>query len=86
MVRRVAQPDPNKPIVDSIGSQSEQMRVWTRVITNQALIIGSGNPEGIVEAEEGATYQDNTGTAGNIRYAKRDTDIGGDRTKGWVLV
>ncbi len=86
MVRRVAQPDPNKPLVDERGGQSEQMRVWTRLITNQALIIGTGNPEGVVEAEQGASYMDDTGTAGNIKYIKRDADIGGDKTQGWILV
>lgn len=86
MVRKVAQPDPNKPLVDDRGAQSEQMRVWTRLITNQALIIGTGNPEGVVEAEQGASYMDDTGTAGNIKYIKRDADIGGDKKKGWILV
>lgn len=86
MVRRVAQPDPNKPLVEESRAQSEQMRVWTRLITNQALIIGTGSPEGVIEAEQGASYMDDAGTAGNIKYIKRDADIGGDKTQGWILV
>ena len=86
MVLRVAQPDPNKPLVEENRAQSEQMRVWTRLITNQALIIGTGSPEGVVEAEQGASYMDDTGTAGSIKYIKRDADISGDKTQGWILV
>lgn len=86
LVTRVAQPSPDRAIVDGNGAQSEQMKYWTRVITNQALIIGTGNPEGVVESVQGGMYMDDIGTAGNILYVKRDADIGGDITQGWVLV
>jgi hypothetical protein len=29
---------------------------------------------------------DDAGTAGAILYIKRDTDIAGDKTQGWILV
>lgn len=86
LVRKVAQPDPNKPLVDERGGQSEQMRVWTRIITNQAVIVGTGNPEGVVEAEQGAKYIDETGALETVFYIKKLADIGGDKTQGWYLV
>ncbi|MBL4622907.1 MAG: hypothetical protein JKY89_10955 [Immundisolibacteraceae bacterium] len=86
MVTRVTQPPTDRPIVEGDGSQSAQMRSWTKIITDQSLIIGTGNPEGVVDATEGATYQDSAGTASNIRYAKRDDNILGDKTKGWILI
>lgn len=86
MVTRVSELSTDRPIIESDGSLTLQSRTFFRLITNQALIIGSGDPEGVVVAEIGATYQDSIGTAGNIRYAKRDNDIAGDRSKGWVII
>ena len=53
----------------------------------QSLIIDTGSPEGVIEAEQGARYMDDTGTTGNILYIKRDADDGaGDKSKGWILI
>ena len=76
----------DRPIVDSSGNQTQQTRLYFKTITDQALIIGDGSPEGIVEAVEGATYQDRLGVAGVIRYAKMVDDIGGDKKLGWLLI
>jgi hypothetical protein len=46
------------------------------------LMQGDGNPEGVVEADKGALYQNTTGTVGSLLYAKT-TD---DANTGWVLV
>lgn len=87
MVDRIGQISLDRPIVEEDGSLTPQSRIFFRTITNQALIIGTGSPEGVVVAEIGARYMDNTGTAGNIVYIKRDTDNGaGDKSIGWVLV
>lgn len=48
--------------------------------------IGTGDPEGVVEANQSKLYMDSAGTVGAILYIKRDADISGDSTKGWVLV
>jgi len=56
------------------------------LISERALIIGTGAPETVVEANQGALYLDETGGAGNLLYIKRNADIGGDRTQGWILV
>lgn len=87
MVDKISQINFDRSIVEGDGSLTPQSRIFFRTITNQALIIGTGSPEGVVIAEKGATYMDDTGITGNIVYIKRDTDDGvGDKSIGWVLV
>ena len=76
----------DRPIVEEDGSLTPQSRTYFRTLTVQALIIGTGSPEGVVTAEEGASYQDRDGVTGTIRYAKIVNDIAGDKTMGWVLI
>lgn len=86
MVSRVVPPSPLKPFLDENGALSSEARAWTQIITLRALIIGTGSPNGIIEAVQGAEYMDDTGTAGNIKYIKRDSDVGGDKSLGWYLI
>ena len=87
METRITDLSTGRPIVESDGSLTLQSRTFFRTITDEALIIGTGSPEGVVEAPKGAQYMDDAGTASNLMYRKRDTDDGaGDRTKGWILV
>lgn len=86
----IINPEGGRPITESDLTMHEVFREWTRLMTAQvnggSLIFGTGTPEGNVEASEGATYQDKAGTASNIRYAKRDNDIAGDKSLGWILI
>lgn len=86
MVTRVIQPSTDRPIIEEDGSQSTQMRGWTQTITNQALIIGTGSPEAVVEATQGAAYMDDAGTTGAILYIKKSNDVAADKSQGWILV
>ena len=87
MVTRTSILSTDRPIIESDGSLTSQSRVFFREIWTQSLIIGTGSPEGVVEAEIGASYMDDAGTAGAIKYIKRDADDGaGDKTIGWILV
>ena len=86
MVTRTVQPSSDRPIVKENGSPSVQLNSWLKVMTDRALIIGTGSPESIVEANQGAEYMDDTGIVGAIKYIKRDADIAGDKTQGWVLI
>lgn len=85
MVSKVTPPTTTRAIIDDMGQMVQEFRTWTQAITDQSLIIGTGSPETTVEAPQGAKYMDDTGTTGNILYIKRDSDIGGDRTQGWIL-
>ena len=87
VVTRITTLSLERPIVESDGSLTLQSRTFFRTLFTQSLIIGTGSPEGVVQAEQGSSYMDNTGTAGNIKYIKRDNDDGaGDKTIGWILV
>lgn len=79
-------PSPVRPVVDENGGMSQEFRVWTQLITRLDLIVGTGSPEGVVSAEQGREYMDDSGVAGAIKYIKRDSDIGGDDKLGWILV
>jgi hypothetical protein len=65
---------------------SQEARAWVTAINNRSLVIDIGSPEGVVEAVQGAEYMDSDGTTGNIKYIKRDANILGDRSKGWILI
>lgn len=86
MANRVVPPSPIKPFLDVNGNLSDEARAWTQIITSRAIVIGTGSPDGVIEAAQGAEYMDETGTAGNIKYIKRDADVGGDKTLGWYLI
>ncbi len=86
MTVHIIPPNPTRPIIENNSTMSQEFRAWTQEITRQSVIISAGSPEGIIEAEIGQEYMDNTGTTGNIKYIKRDLDIAGDKTKGWILI
>jgi len=78
--------DPTRPIVNKQGKMEDAFRIFTRQISETGLIVGEGSPEGVVVAEIGREYMDLIGTAGSIKYIKRDDNIAGDKTKGWILI
>ena len=87
VVTRITTLSLERPIVESDGSLTLQSRAFFRALFVQSLVIGTGSPEGVVEAERGTPYMDDVGTANNIMYIKRDNDDGaGDKTIGWILV
>ena len=85
-IDQLAQPSTDRPFIDEHGALSAQARAWIDAITNQATITGDGSPEGVVEAPITQEYMDRLGTAGNIKYIKRDADIAGDKSMGWILI
>lgn len=72
--------------ITSDGSMSERFFFWHIGVTNLQLLDGVGSPEGVVEAKAKRFYMDTAGVAGAIIYVKRDDDIAGDKSQGWVLV
>jgi hypothetical protein len=59
---------------------------WVNDVTNNDLIIGTGSPEGVIEATVGREYLDDAGLAGAVKFIKQLPDIAGDRTMGWVAI
>jgi len=78
------------PIVDEKLIQTGQTRLFfftlLQVIDELTPLSGTGSPEGVVEALPLKEYVDLSGTASTIKYIKRDADIAGDKTQGWILV
>jgi hypothetical protein len=82
----IVAPDSNTPIVDSEGKMDHIYYRWVVQMTSLDLIVGTGTPEGSIEATVGRAYMDDAGSTGSLLYMKKLADIGGDRTQGWVVV
>jgi len=74
----------NFALIDDKGLASLAFRQWMTQASLSIPIVGTGSPEGVVEAAQYRQYLDSTGSAGNISYRKMLPDIAGDVTKGWV--
>ena len=90
MVTKITEISFDRAIVGVDGSLTIQSREFFRTVMDRALIIGTGSPEGVIEALQGASYMDDAGTAGAIHYLKRDNDDGvlptPNKKIGWILV
>jgi len=79
-----------RSIIDADGTLTIQSRTYFLALDdaiNLSIVAsGSGSPEGVLEALVTKQYMDTAGTASAIKYVKRDADIAGDKTKGWILV
>jgi hypothetical protein len=75
-----------QPIVDENGTMAQAFRQFTQDASLSIPIVGTGSPEGVIEAAQYSLYLDSSGGASAIQYRKMQPEIGGDRTKGWVLV
>jgi len=82
----IVAPSPNEPFTSENGTMKPRSASWARAVTRLAMLEGSGSPEGVEEALPTRLYMNTAGTAGAILYIKRDADIAGDTTQGWVLV
>jgi hypothetical protein len=75
------------PLVYSqTGMASTVFNLWVRQVTERGLLIGTGSPEGVVEAQQGVEYMDETGTTGSVKWIKQLADISGDKSQGWVAI
>lgn len=86
MVTRITELSTDRPIVEDDGSLTLQSRTYFKLLTDRALIIGSGSPDGLVEANQGATYLDEDAALGNVFYIKQKSSVGGNNSLGWVLI
>ncbi len=82
----ITPPNQGQPIVDLNGKMQQVFRAWTQEVSRLGILRGIGSPEGVVIAPQTTQYMDTTGVAGSILYIKRDTNIGGDPSQGWILV
>jgi hypothetical protein len=82
-------PESQFAIVDKNGRMTDEMFAWieeaTTRINNSEPIDGTGTPETSVVAAVGRWYVDKSAAVGSGIYYKELDNIGGDRSKGWVL-
>lgn len=73
-------------VVDQQGRPTQELNLFSEAVSRLSIIVGSGSPEGLVEAERTRLYMDETGASGSILYIKKLNDISGDRSQGWITV
>jgi len=73
-------------VVDAQGRATQELALFFESVSRLPVIIGTGSPEGVVEAGQSRLYMDDAGTAGSILYIKKLENISGDKSQGWVLV
>lgn len=75
-----------QPIVNEDGTMAQPFRQFTQDASLSIPIVGTGSPEGVVEARQYSLYINSAGTTGSIEYRKMLPNIGGDTTQGWIAV
>jgi len=75
-----------QPIVEANGTMAQPFRQFTQDASLSIPIVGTGSPEGVVEARQYSLYIDANGSTGAIEYRKMQPDIGGDTSQGWIAV
>ena len=63
--------DPNIKIVETDGRMAAIFQLFISQVANESLIVGSGTPEGVLEALQGRFYMDEDGAAGSVLYIKQ---------------
>ena len=79
-------PAPFIAVVDESGRLTPELVAFFQQVSELAPLTGTGSPESSVPARVGRFYINTSGGAGAVLYVKRNSDIGGDNTKGWILV
>lgn len=74
------------PIVNADGTMTDTFRGFLLKVDRYLPILGSGSPEGVVDAPLHSVYVDVTSTSAPIDYRKMQADIGGDTKQGWEAI
>ncbi len=87
MINTIKRLNPSWPVIDTkTGIPNDRFRLFISDVLNRGLYIGTGSPEGLLEAVQGEEYMDETVGATTVKYIKQSPDIAGDRKKGWVAI
>lgn len=74
------------PVVQTDGTMSQAFRTHLQRLSHSVVIVGTGNPEGVLEAPQYSLYIDETTPTVPVQYRKMLTDIAGNSKQGWVVV
>ena len=75
-----------QPIVEPNLTMTQTFRTWTIEVTRSLLHVGTGSPEGVVEAPQYSLYLDEATPASPVQYRKMLSEVAGDRSQGWVAL
>lgn len=76
----------SQPIVLTDGTMDQLFRQWTLQVGNSLPLVGTGSPEGVVEAPQYSLYIDESAPLTPVQYRKMLPEVTGDRKKGWAVV
>lgn len=65
---------------------AQPFRAWTLQASKSIPLLYAGTPEGNVTAEQYQFLINTTGASGTLLYIKMLSDIGGNKSLGWVAV
>jgi len=82
----VAQLNVSEPIVYPDGTMQPVFQKQMNRYESQVPLVGTGDPNGVVEGFYLQEYINITGSTGSIEWRKMLPDVGGDKTLGWVAV
>lgn len=68
------------------GNPLQVLQLFSEGVAKLPILVGTGSPEGVVEAKQTRLYMNDAGGIGTILYIKKTDDIAGNRTMGWVLI
>lgn len=72
--------------ISNNGMMTDTFRTWMLEVSRYIPIIGTGSPEGVIEAQQYSLYIDETTPTSPVQYRKMLAEVAGDRTKGWVAL
>lgn len=70
-------------VVEEDGTPSQPFRSLINELTNNTAWVGTGTPDGVLEAAQYSFYIDETTPATPVMYIKMLAEVGGDRSQGW---
>lgn len=76
----------NQIVVDDGGRPTQNLQLFSEQTAALDIVVGTGTPEGVIEARQKKLYMNTAGGPGTILYIKLLNDIGGNRKLGWSLV
>ena len=75
-----------QPITEDDGTMSQLFRSWMIQVSNNIPIVGTGTPEGVIEAPQYSLYIDEAVPLTPVQYRKMLPSVTNDRSKGWAVV
>lgn len=74
------------PIVGEDGTIEQDFRDWANRVSDNLLLVGTGSPEGVIDAPQYSLYVDEAVPLVPVQYRKMLPEVGGDTKQGWAAL